>query len=122
MPPPPLVSAQQFNPGDFAEAVQKVVESKKSSTQPLAVPANAQRRRGNAAEHITFRVRPGAQAGRSKRAHGMYSPPTQEEADEVRPALRRCGRISRGGAPYAPSNSYGNDFLLRLYQLFGTTW
>lgn len=39
----------------------------------------------DAGELITLRVRPGKRPGRAKRMHGMYSPMTKEETDQVRP-------------------------------------
>lgn len=80
----------QFSPGDFAAALQRVLESKQSKR-------SQQHRRhhhdGDAGESITLRVRPAKRPGRAKRVHGMYSPMTKEEADQVRKCRSIVWRI-----------------------------
>lgn len=71
----------QLNPRDFADTMQRVLESHKKK--------HAQRWRdgddnGGNEELITLRVRPGKRPGRASRMHAMYSPMTKEEAAQVR--------------------------------------
>lgn len=78
----------QFSPTDFADAIQRVVESKRDLATPQGVEPVLQGARHpggkKATDFITLTVRPGEQPGRATRMNSMYSPPSQDEADEVK--------------------------------------
>lgn len=81
---------QQFSPGEFAEAMQKISELKQTKPGQLRPDDD-----DDAGEFITLRVRPGRRPGRATRNHGMYSPMTKEEADQVRSSMIPSHHISR---------------------------
>ncbi|CAM9874374.1 unnamed protein product [Ectocarpus sp. 4 AP-2014] len=68
----------EFSPREFADAMQRVVESKWQDAAQRQVGEN------DVGEFITLRVRPGKQPGRASQGHGMYSPMTREEAEQER--------------------------------------
>eukprot|EP00752_Nemacystus_decipiens_P002923 g2718.t1 len=76
----------EFSPGEFAEAMKKTLESKKTKSGQLSSDDD-----DDAGEFITLRVRPGRRPGRPTRNHGMYSPMTKEEADQVDATLAAFG-------------------------------
>ncbi len=71
--------SSQFSPGEFAEAMRKVVESKQADQARKRQISNE-----NEGGFITLRVRPGNRPGRAIRTHGMYSPRSKAEVDQVR--------------------------------------
>lgn len=87
--------------------MQRVVESKWQNA--------AQRQVGEDGVEIfiTLRVRPGRQPGRASQSHGMYSPMTREEADQVSSIV---GRI--GSRPRRTQMSSGSLNIVRCWRGF----
>lgn len=75
----------QFSPADFAEAMQKELAYKQAKQAQKRKTTN-----DDAEESITLRVRPGNRPGRATRTHGMYSPMSKEESDQVRFLMDTC--------------------------------
>lgn len=63
--------------------MQTTLESKRRLAKLHDATAGTQHHGSNSADFVTLRVRPSRQPGRATHSRNMYSPPTQEEDDEV---------------------------------------